>query len=1228
MRYCGMCGTALVQTCLNCKFVNPIFYHFCGMCGSPLDGTPAGPRETLQPEPAQSPAVPAPSAPEQGSAQPPASLFDSERRVVTVIITDITGSTSLLEKVGNETWVELMNEVLHLLETEVTRFGGQVEQFRGDGMVAFFGATSAHEDDPERAVLAALSMQEAIEAFTETLAWKEEINLKLRVGVNTGEVIAASDEFSRQRHQETAMGMGITVASRMESAAEPGTVLVSEYTYRMVESQFEWLPLGEITVKGLSTPVAGYRPLAPIAETEVRQRLEVFGSSIPLIGRQAEFELLKSCIAELQDGRGSIVLLSGEAGIGKSYLISELRQYFARQGALLAEALEEDVPDTLSFTWLRGRCRSYDKSWPYSVWLDVLHQWLGTRQGQPKEEIRGRLHGLAEDLWGSQMAEFYPYLATFLSLPLEEAYSEKVRYLNAEGLKQQFFLTLRSWVEALANRGPVVLAFTDMQWADVTSLDLLKFCISLADSEALVWLIVFRPERDSPVWDFRHHVETNYPHRLRMLEMSPLTDEQSVEFVDALVGTEALSPETRSLLIKSSDGNPYYILELIHSLIDSEVLIQDCENGRWCTKQGITTLDLPDNLSRLLQARIDRLTLEERHVLQIAAVIGQTFWLNVLQALVSETIPLKECLTALQKAQLIIERTRVPDLGMEYVFKSSLIRDAAYESLLSSQRSSYHLRVAVYFEENVGLDSRKQYEALIAYHYQRAGNPNKELFYTLRAAEQAREVYANAEALRHYTRALELLDEMQSTASDENQRYAILTQRFEVLDGRLELQYLLGYAEAGSADARALLPLAQEMSDDPAWMIDALLRQPSVRYPSNRDQIQEGLRMAHDALALSQQLSDRHREMRSLIAIANLYHLIHDHRWQETDERALALSRELGDQRTEVNLLLSIGNAYGMDDLERSAGYLEKALPIIQKLNDKRTEQRLLKALADQCEREGDYNRLLTEYEQKRLQIAREIGDRVSEGFTLMYIAQAQGIYLGDFESALPIAQEALHKTENLNSRLYPILRLAQIQAMMGRYEDAQESLEIARPVSEMQVDEIGRAGNALVTAILYNLLGDRSHLNMVLELGDRVIRMVGEKLISRQYQMAAQCEMAAAHLGLADLAEEDGERQSHLGQALEGSRAAADIYGEFRFTQVVECSSEEILFRHSRTLSANGYTQESREYFERAYRDMMRKYELIPVDSPFRRTYLENIALHREIRTMYQSILLSGDWP
>ena len=1142
-----------------------------------------------------------------------------ERRLVTVILTDVTSSTNLLEQLGTEAWVELMNRVLHLLETEVYRFGGKVDQFRGDGLVAFFGAEEAHEDDPERAILAGLAMQSSLKPFADDLAKREEIDLRLRVGINTGEVIVANVGDSRQYHEDTAMGMGVAIASRMETAAEPGTVLVSENTYQLVASQFEWQSMGEITIKGISSPISGYRPLAPKVDIDRLQRLETFGISVPLIGREIEFETLKNCIEDFTEGRGSIVMLTGEAGVGKTFLVRELRDYFTRQDALLAKTLDKNGPLAAPFTSIQSRCRYYERSLPYSVLLDLLRNWLGVHRGTPVEEIRNRLRTQSEDLWGDQMGEYYPYLASFLSLPLEEHYLKKVKHLNAEGLYQQFCRVIRSWVQSVARRAPLLLTITEMQWADTSSLDLLTSCLlSLVDSEALMWLLVYRPDRSSPVWEFRYHVETNYPHRLKMLELAPLNPELSGELIDTLIGHDTVPDETRNLIIKNADGNPYYILELIHSLIDGGILAKDLGTGKWVTTSATKILEIPNSLQRLLLARIDRLSQGDRHILQLASVIGSTFWSDVLQVLVDENVPLLNHLTALQRAQLIQERGRVPELGMEYSFKSTLTRDAAYEGLLVSQRISYHMKVAEFFEEFVGLDNRKQFESLIAFHYNRAGNPHKELFYTLRAAEQARQVYANAESIDLYTRALELLEVMEDGTTDNNQRYAILTQRFEVLTLRGSLYYLTGNIKAGGTDAHALLPLANQMEDDKAWMVDALLKQPSVNHIETRDDITKGLPLAQEALSLAQQLGDKHREMLCLMAIGNLYSLMRDSRWKETAERALGLARELENQQEEVNLLLRIGNAYGVDDLERSTGYLEAATPIIEKLDDKNTELILLQALGAQYERSGDYYRLLIEYRQKELQITREIGDRINEGFALNECGQIQGLFLGDYEAGLVLSKEALHITENLTARIYPFLRVIQFQVQMGDFEEALESLEFARPISEREVVDIGRAGIILVSAILYNALGGDFYLSTVLELSSQLVKMVDDQLVSQQYRIGALCEATVAHLGLASLASEESERQIHLQQALESSRAAVDLYQHFGFVQIIECASEEVLFRHSLALAANGYMDESKQYLQRAYDEMMRKYELIPSNSHYRKTFLENIKIHREIRSKY----------
>jgi len=1213
MKFCGMCGTRLARACPACSFANPPDFRFCGQCGLPL---------------IQEPGPPHPGAlvgqDATLSTVPPVQL-KGERRQATVILADVRSSTDLLERIGTEAWVEIMNRVLQILEAEVYRFGGEVDQFRGDGLVAFFGATSAHEDDPERAVLAATSMHKALAPYAAELTERGNIDLLLRVGVNTGEVVVANIGDSRQHSEDTAMGAALTIAARMEAAAEPGTVLVSEHTYRLVEAQFEWQPLGEITVKGVSQPIAVYRPLTFRAGAMRADRLQAYGLSAPLIGREAEFCTLRGCLEDLRAERGGIAMVTGDEGMGKSHLAAQVRQHLVRDRALLAEACGDGSCPAdmapLELTWLQGRCRSYDQSSPYSMWLDLLRGWLGMREGELKEEMRNRLRHRAELLWGDRLAEHYPYLATFLSLPLEEAFAERVRHLEAGGLRQQLFLTVRSWVEEMAARGPLVLAFEDLHWAATTSLELLEYCLPLCDHAALLWLFLFRPERTSPVWGFRHRVETEYPHRVTTLTLLPLTEAQSREFVDRLVGPEVLPAETCALVLNKSEGNPYYIQELVHALIEQRVLVQEAETGRWRAARAVVSLDLPDTLHSLLLARIDCLSPENRRVLQMAAVIGPVFWSNALQVLAGDAVALKTHLTALQRAQLIQERGRVPELGMEYAFKSTLIRDAAYESMLSTPRVAYHRQVAEGLENLLGPETWVQYCGMLAYHYRAAGEPRKELFYTIQAAEQAKRVYANVEALEHYTRALELLDDMEAQATDENRLYAIRTQRFEVLNGRRQVLLLMGDLEAMRADAQALLQLAHQLESDPAWLIDALLQQPGVASWRSREELDAGVSMAQQALALAQQLNDRHREMQSLFAIANQLITLNDLTWQEVGERALELARQLDDQHYEARILITLGMFCSWADRpEQGTAYLEAALPICQALDDKVTEIDLLSQLGLQAERTGDYYWLLTEYQQKRLRLSREIGYREGEGTSLMLCGQTQSLYLGDYEGGLALLEEARRILQGTPNEIYVLLRIAQVQAMQRRYDEALQVVERMGQMDALQaILAPGRAGLHLVSAILYNCLGDEAHPALALELAAQARCVVADTpLFTRQYEIAVACQSATAHLGLAEWATSEAGCQAHHRQALQSSQAALDLYQSLGFVQIIECVSEEIFFRHSLALAANGRQTEAAEYLRRANDEMMRKHALLPPDSPFRHTYLENVPLHRDICAAY----------
>jgi class 3 adenylate cyclase/predicted ATPase len=1219
--FCGKCGTQLGRKCPACQYVNPMDFIYCGMCGVRIQ-----PEPVLLPSAVQEIQFPANSSqPEKLLSSP----LVGERRIVTVILADVRRSTDLLERIGTEAWVETMNRVFQILETEIYRFGGQIDQFRGDGLVAFFGANGAHEDDPERAVLTSLIMQHRMEEYAAELKKQLDVDLKLRIGVNTGEVIVTSIGDQNQHREDTAMGEAIAIAARMEAAAQPGTVLVSENTYRLVASNFQWEPLGEILVKGLTAPIAVYRPLQhlPFADSEFRSQEFRFTST--LTGRMTEFQLFSRCIEDLYGGSGGITIISGETGLGKSFLVSKVREHFKREEMLWIEAHENRLQDLKhppengkrpKIIWLSGTSRSFDQAWPYSMWLDMLQKWLDARPDEPRQDIRDRLYEQAQQLWGDDLADYYPHLATFLSLPLEEPYQERVRHLSAESLQRQFRHAIRSWIEKLSHRGPTVVVLNDIHWADTSGLDLLRYCLDLAENQAILWVLTMRPDRTSRAWELRQHIETEYPHRMIFMDLQPLSEPEICELLDLFVNKDALSEKTRQLIVTKSDGNPHYVQELVRALVSQGALQLDPEIGKYKEVEAVTYLDLPDSLQSLVLARIDRTSVEERRLLQSAAVIGHIFWWNVLEALVDNPGRLKNHLTSLQRSELISERSMFPILGMEYEFNSALIREVAYESLLNSQRIAAHRKVASYLERSSGLNGWAQYYGLIAYHYHHAGESRKELFYTLQAAEQARKIYANTEAYQDYTVALRLLDQMEQESTNEDQLYAIRTQRFEILKGRGEIGYIMGKIPESQADMRSLLPLARQMQDDPAWTIDALLVQAEVLHPDTHAMLNAGVNMAQEALRLSQQIADADRELKSLIALSQLQFLLrHDDRYTTT-ERALDLARSLGNRSAEVDLLLALGSASGLDNLEQQQKYLEAALAICYQLEDRKKETHLLHAIGEQFESKGDYFTQLKEYEEQRLQISQEIGDRLEEAHALMFCGQIRGIYLGDYTSGIEMVERSAQIWDKVTDRLYPNLRMAQMLIELERFEEAQEILESIRPTVEQSISDVSRAGYSLVWMLLHNALGGKDQYDYALNTASHIYQMSDENRVSRQYRMVAACITSSAYLGLVALAEDETERSAYLRLAIETSQQAVNIYQQFGFVRVAECVSEEILFYHSQALEANQRREEADEYLRHAYDEMMRKSNFIPEDSPFRISYLENIRLHREIRAHYDA--------
>jgi class 3 adenylate cyclase/tetratricopeptide (TPR) repeat protein len=833
---------------------------------------------------------------------PPAAPIpiEGERRQATVILADVKGSTALAEQVDTETWVEIMNDVLQVLAREIYRYGGQVDQFRGDGLVAFFGARTAHEDDPERAVRAALAMQAAVQAYAADLAERRGVELLLRVGVNTGEVIAASVGNARQHSEETAMGRAIALAARMESAAEPGTVLVTANTYRRVEPLFEWAALGQIRVKGVSRPLTAYRPLAARA---VPGKLRgIAGLESPLVGRDAELTALQHAVDRLRAGLGGVVTLVGEAGLGKSRLVTEIRTSTEQQDGARADRR----PGTQSAVrWVEGRCLSYTTNVAYQLWLDMLRAVLGVAPDAPSSAVRDALRERVQALCPERFDEVYPYLGRLLSVPLEAQEEVIARALTGESLKVITFRAVETLIRAAAERRPLVIVCEDLHWADPTSLELVERMLGLTDRVPLLLLCVFRPETTADetgrgCWRIRETAARSYRHRHTDLSLKPLNADESETLVRNLVlssqpfaGAPALPRPLRERISAYAEGNPFYVEELIRSFIEAGTIDYDPATGRWQTVGDADAVALPETLHGVLMARIDRLPAEARRVLQLAAVIGRVFPHRVLEAIAPSPLPqagggpggraLDDHLVSLQRAQMIRERARVPEL--EYIFKHHLTQEAAYNGLLARDRRAIHRQVAESLERLYAerLDERVE---LLAHHWVQAEEPDKAVGYLVKAGQRAARRYANQEALSYFQAALRHVP-----PGAEHDR---------ILGYRARLYLNLFQGREAALDYRRLHERAIERGDREAET-EALLGLGRAHYIIALDEPEFASSSLADyrrAYALAQERGDKARMVHALVPTPWFEDFWPPYGAEalENTQEALALSREIGDQ--------------------------------------------------------------------------------------------------------------------------------------------------------------------------------------------------------------------------------------------------------------------------------------------------------------------------------------------
>jgi predicted ATPase/class 3 adenylate cyclase len=669
-----------------------------------------------------------------------------ERRVVTMLFCDLKGSTAAAEGLDPEDWTEIMNGAFAQMIKPVYQYEGTIARLMGDALLAFFGAPIAHEDDPRRAILAGLDIVEAIKPYREQIREKYGVDFDVRVGINTGLVVVGA-VGSDLRMEYSALGDAINLAARMEQTAEPGTVRVAHDAYKLVKNLFEFKSLGGVEVKGKSEPIFAYQALG--RKFELGRSRGIEGLHAAMVGRDAELSVLRSTMADLKQGLGRIIFVLGEAGLGKTRLISEAHAVFQTLGHMQA-------------IWVETISLSYETNQAYGLFQRLIRRVGGIEYHDAPVVLREKLSTLVEILDETRRSRALHVFEALFGLEI----GNNGVPMDYETFKRELYEAMYLWWKARFSLQPAVLVFDDMHWCDAASAELLRHLLPHTGESPLVLLFAMRAERNAPAWQIKTTADEEYSHRYTELLLRPLSDADGNELVNRLLTNPDLSNNLRASILEKSGGNPFFIEEVVRTLIDNRVLIaeeQQVNGGTkrvWRATSASADFAIPDNLQSLLAARMDRLEESTRGTLQLASVIGRSFYHRVLQAVDEAGHELDKHLSTLLRMELIREAARVPEI--EYAFRNPLTQEAVYKTILIKRRRTFHQRVGEAME-SIYADRLDGLFGLLAHHFTLAHEHEKAIDYYRKAARQAVSLFAYEDAIQNLRGALELIEEDKQT---------------------------------------------------------------------------------------------------------------------------------------------------------------------------------------------------------------------------------------------------------------------------------------------------------------------------------------------------------------------------------------------------------------------------------------------------------------------------------
>jgi class 3 adenylate cyclase/tetratricopeptide (TPR) repeat protein len=990
------------MVCPECATPNLDGARFCSSCGARLERASSTGRETRL-----EPYLPKGMLAKLEAARAGRSMR-GERRIVTMLFCDVAGSTAMAEELDPEEWTEIMNGAYENLIAPVYRYEGTLARLMGDAIFAFFGAPIAHEDDPQRAVASGLEIVEGIAAYRERIKADHDLDLNVRVGINTGPVVVG-EVGSDLRLEYTAMGDAVNVAARMEQTAQPGTVQITAETQRLVAPYFEVVSRGAVDVKGKAEPVQAYRVVARNAPLGLMVR----GHMAPLVGREREMALLQLAVDEVIDGRGRIVSLIGEAGLGKSRLIEETREVWATRRA----EGDHEVGD-IRRIWEVWQCVSYDTTRPYAQYRRMLAKIAGIDDTDPPDVVRDKLARTID--FSADWLE--PHMRVWRSLfgipepgeaPLEgEAFRGAITKLVVSSTRH-------------AGSVPRLLVFEDLHWCDEASMDLLIETAKVVDDLPSLFLFAFRPDRQAPSWRLKQWLEVEYPHRTSEIVLTPLSDQESGALIDELLPEEGRSDTMRTQILERTEGNPLFVEEFAAAVIE-----RGSDRGN--------DLTVPTTLQALITARLDTLDEATRRTLQLASVIGRSFPEPVLRAVAAGGDDFEQHLRTLERAGLITETARTPQ--RVYAFHHSLTQESTYGTILLRTRRALHRQVGEAFEELYG-DRIEEFAPLLARHFQEAGDDDRTLRYATLAGDHAAKLYANADAVTHYTNAIDAAGRLER--SQEQLRL------FPSRGRAFELAARYDDAVANDESWRAL---AEKESDRSAVLgadlaLATLFSTATPKFDADR-----GRALSERTLELARELGDRRAESKALwnLMILNVYGGGDLREAVDAGERSLAIARELNAREQMAFTLNDLWRPYvAIGGLGASRASLEEARGLWRELRNLPMLSENLASSASVARLAGNDREALALAEEAHA-IAQDIGNLWGQAYSLMNI---YGICVdrGELGKAMATMRECIAVAEPagfIPPQVSTRADLASVHAYLGDLDGAHELLRIALDVA------------------------------------------------------------------------------------------------------------------------------------------------------------------------------------